>query len=255
MDELPFQKVKTRRRRSHCPPGVIACEDEFDCKELESLFHNYNLKLEQASTLKALCVLLLLSSGLSLLELLLSGAGLSVAKCSYPVHCVVFIALFIVSNVKYLQVPQLQQIAHLSLFFSLTFALLCCPFPHASGAAGPEQGVWPLLLLTFVAYALLPVRTLLALLFGLLVSVSHTVVAAASVTVKTQRLWRAVSLCFFTHTRARNVVLHEFSTGQRARARSDTDTGRALSMLYAIMQGHIHKLTDQQAFLKLILPI
>ncbi|XP_039505805.1 adenylate cyclase type 1b isoform X2 [Pimephales promelas] len=192
MDELPFQKVKTRRRRSHCPPGVIACEDEFDCKELESLFHNYNLKLEQASTLKALCVLLLLSSGLSLLELLLSGAGLSVAKCSYPVHCVVFIALFIVSNVKYLQVPQLQQIAHLSLFFSLTFALLCCPFPHASGAAGPEQGVWPLLLLTFVAYALLPVRTLLALLFGLLVSVSHTVVAAASVTVKTQRLWRAL---------------------------------------------------------------
>ncbi|CAM4598461.1 unnamed protein product [Leuciscus chuanchicus] len=195
MDELPFQKVKTRRRRSHCPPGFIACEDEFDCKELESLFHNYNLKQEQASTLKALCVLLLLSSGLSLLELLLSGAGLSIAKGSYPVHCVVFIALFIVSNVKYLQVPQLQQIAHLSLFFSLTFALLCCPFPHASGAsgaAGPEQGVWPLLLLTFVAYALLPVRTLLALLFGLLVSVSHTVVAAASVTAKTQRLWRAL---------------------------------------------------------------
>ncbi|XP_048020252.1 adenylate cyclase type 1b [Megalobrama amblycephala] len=192
MDEMPFQKVKTRRRKSHCPPGVIACEDEFDCKELESLFHNYNLRLEQTSTLKALSVLILLSSGLSLLELLLSGASLTIAKGSYPVHFVVFISLFIVTNVKYLQVTQLQQIAHLSLFFSFTFSVLCCPFPHVSGAAGPEQGVWQLLLLTFVAYALLPVRTLLALLFGLLVSVSHTIVTATSVTAKTQRLWRAL---------------------------------------------------------------
>ncbi|KAL0199587.1 hypothetical protein M9458_002774, partial [Cirrhinus mrigala] len=191
MDEMPFQKVKTRRRRSHCPPGVIACEDEFDCKELESLFHNYNLKLDQTCTLKALSVLILLSSSLSLLELLLSGASLTIAKGSYPVHFVVFISLFIVTNVKYLQVSQLQQIAHLSLLFCFTFSVLCCPFPHVSGAAGPEQGVWQLLLLTFVAYALLPVRTLLAVLFGLLVSLSHTIVTATSVTAKTQRLWRA----------------------------------------------------------------
>uniref|UniRef100_A0A8C2HW45 adenylate cyclase n=1 Tax=Cyprinus carpio TaxID=7962 RepID=A0A8C2HW45_CYPCA len=193
MDEMPFQKVKTRRRRSHCPPGVIACEDEFDCKELESLFHNYNLRLDQTCTLKALFVLILLSSSLSLLELLLSGASLTIAKGSYPVHFVVFISLFIVTNVKYLQVSQLQQIAHLSLLFCFTFSVLCCPFPHVSGAAGPEQGVWQLLLLTFVAYALLPVRTLLAVLFGLLVSLSHTIVTATSVTAKTQRLWRALA--------------------------------------------------------------
>uniref|UniRef100_A0A8C1N6M4 adenylate cyclase n=1 Tax=Cyprinus carpio TaxID=7962 RepID=A0A8C1N6M4_CYPCA len=56
-----------------------------------------------------------------------------------------------------------------------------------------KQGVWQLLLLTFVAYALLPVRTLLAVLFGLLVSLSHTIVTATSVTAKTQRLWRALA--------------------------------------------------------------
>uniref|UniRef100_A0A672K1W0 adenylate cyclase n=2 Tax=Sinocyclocheilus grahami TaxID=75366 RepID=A0A672K1W0_SINGR len=188
MDETPFQKIKTRRRRSHCPPGVIACEDEFDCKELESLFRSYSLKLEQTRTLTALTVLALLASSLSLLELLLSGASLTVAKGSYPVHSVVFVSLFIVTNVKYLRASQLQQIAHLSLLFCFSFSLLCCPF-----AAAPEQGVWQLLLLTFVAYALLPVRTLLALLFGVLVSLAHTIVTATSVTPKTQRLWRAVS--------------------------------------------------------------
>lgn len=197
MDEMAFQKVKNRRKKSPCPPGVIVCEDEFDCKELESLFTNYNLKLEQSSTLKALCVLILASSSLSLLELF-SGPSLTISKGSYPVHFIIFISLFIVTNVKYLQVTQLYQIVHLTLLFSFTFSMLCCPFPHVSGGSGPDQGVWQLVLLTFVAYCLLPVRTLLALLFGIMVGVSHVIITATSVTIKTHKLWRTVRfLCDF----------------------------------------------------------
>ncbi|XP_043990300.1 adenylate cyclase type 1-like isoform X2 [Gambusia affinis] len=199
MEEIPFQKVKTRRKRSHCPPGVplttIACEDEFDCKELESLFQNYNLKLEQTSTLKALAVLIFTSATLALVELL-SGPTFTISKGSHPVHCVIFLSLFIVTNVKYLQVTQLQQIVNLTLLFSFTFSFLCCPF--SLGAMGlepptsPEQGVWQLILVTFVAYTLLPVRTLLAVVFGVMVSISHLIVTATSVTVKTQKLWRTL---------------------------------------------------------------
>ncbi|XP_076001262.1 adenylate cyclase type 1-like isoform X2 [Genypterus blacodes] len=199
MEEIPFQKVKTRRKRSHCPPGVplttIACEDEFDCKELESLFQNYNLKLEQTSTLKALAVLIFMASTLALLEFL-SGPSLTISKGSHPVHCVVFVSLFIVTNVKYLQVTQLQQIVNLTLLFGFTFSFLCCPF--SLGAMGmepptsPEQGMWQLILVTFVAYALLPARTLLAVVFGIMVSISHLIVTATSVTVKTQKLWRTL---------------------------------------------------------------
>ncbi|XP_028283291.1 adenylate cyclase type 1-like [Parambassis ranga] len=199
MEEIPFQKVKTRRKRSHCPPGVplttIVCEDEFDCKELESLFQNYNLKLEQTSTLKALAVLIFMSSTLAVVELL-SGPSLTISKGSHPVHCVIFVSLFIVTNVKYLQVTQLQQIVNLTLLFGFTFSFLCCPF--SLGAMGmepptsPEQGMWQLILATFVAYALLPVRTLLAVVFGIMVSISHLIVTATSVTVKTQKLWRTL---------------------------------------------------------------
>ncbi|KAL6104624.1 adcy1 [Pungitius sinensis] len=199
MEEIPFQKVKTRRKRSRCPTGVplttIACEDEFDCKELESLFQNYNLKLEQTSTLKALAVLIFMSSTLAVVELL-SGPSLTISKGSHPVHCVVFVSLFIVTNVKYLQVTQLQQIVNLALLFGFTFSFLCCPF--SLGAMGmeppssPEQGVWQLILVTFVAYALLPVRTLLAVVFGIMVSISHLIVTATSVTAKTQTLWRTL---------------------------------------------------------------
>uniref|UniRef100_A0A8D3D1K3 Adenylate cyclase type 1 n=1 Tax=Scophthalmus maximus TaxID=52904 RepID=A0A8D3D1K3_SCOMX len=57
---------------------------------------------------------------------------------------------------------------------------------------GSTQGVWQLILVTFVAYALLPVRTLLAVVFGIMVSVSHLIVTATSVTVKTQRMWRTL---------------------------------------------------------------
>uniref|UniRef100_A0A8C4NUS2 Adenylate cyclase type 1 n=1 Tax=Dicentrarchus labrax TaxID=13489 RepID=A0A8C4NUS2_DICLA len=192
---------KTRRKRSHCPPGVplttIACEDEFDCKELESLFQNYNLKLEQTSTLKALAVLIFMSSTLAVVELL-SGPSLTISKGSHPVHCVIFVSLFIVTNVKYLQVTQLQQIVNLTLLFGFTFSFLCCPF--SLGAMGmepptsPEQGMWQLILVTFVAYALLPVRTLLAVVLGIMVSISHLIVTATSVTVKTQKLWRTVRM-------------------------------------------------------------
>ncbi|XP_076186844.1 adenylate cyclase type 1 isoform X2 [Aptenodytes patagonicus] len=219
MEEIPFQKVKTKRKKCcHCccsPPAAaaagagtglgdppplllldaIACEDEFDCKELEALFQSYNLKLEQTSTLKALAVLIVLTASLALLELL-SGPSLTISKGSHPVHCIIFLSLFIVTNVKYLQVTQLQQIVKLTLLFSFTFSFLCCPF--SLGAYGmeppsaPEQGMWQLMLVTFVSYSLLPVRTLLAIVFGLVVSVSHLIVTATSVSAKRQRLWRTL---------------------------------------------------------------
>ncbi|XP_064522933.1 adenylate cyclase type 1 isoform X2 [Pseudopipra pipra] len=221
MEEIPFQKVKTKRKKCcHCccsppaaaasgagaglgdpPPLVlldaIACEDEFDCKELEALFQSYNLKLEQTSTLKALAVLIVLTASLALVELL-SGPSLTISKGSHPVHCIIFLSLFIVTNVKYLQVTQLQQIVKLTLLFSFTFSFLCCPF--SLGAYGmeppsaPEQGMWQLMLVTFVSYSLLPVRTLLAIVFGLVVSVSHLIVTATSVSAKRQRLWRTERL-------------------------------------------------------------
>ncbi|KAJ1200204.1 hypothetical protein NDU88_004030 [Pleurodeles waltl] len=200
MEEIPFQKVKTRRKKCNCSPGppldAIACEDEFDCKELESLFQNYNLKLEQTSTLKALAVLIIMTATLALVELM-SGPSLTISKGSHPVHCIVFVSLFIVTNVKYLQVTQLQQIVKLTLLFSFTFSFLCCPF--SLGAYGleppttPEQGLWQLMLVTFVSYSLLPVRTLLAVVFGLMVSVSHLIVTATSVSAKRQSLCRTVS--------------------------------------------------------------
>ncbi|XP_075442548.1 adenylate cyclase type 1 isoform X6 [Ascaphus truei] len=199
MEEIPFQKVKTRRKKCHCSPGppldAIACEDEFDCKELESLFQNYNLKLEQTSTLKALAVLIIMTATLALVELL-SGPSLTISKGSHPVHCIIFVSLFIVTNVKYLQVTQLQQIVKLTLLFGFTFSFLCCPFSLGAYGLEPptssEQGMWQLMLVTFVSYSLLPVRTLLAIVFGFMVSISHIIVTATSVSAKRQRLWRTL---------------------------------------------------------------
>ncbi|KAB0375679.1 hypothetical protein FD755_012322 [Muntiacus reevesi] len=148
-------------------------------------------------------MLSLLAGALSLAELLgAPGPAPGLAKGSHPVHCVLFLALLVVTNVRSLQVPQLQQVGQLALLFSLTFALLCCPFAlggpagaHAGAAAVPataDQGVWQLLLVTFVSYALLPVRSLLAIGFGLVVAVSHLLVTATLVPAKRPRLWRTL---------------------------------------------------------------
>ncbi|KAM7120693.1 adenylate cyclase type 1 isoform 1-T1 [Molossus nigricans] len=183
--------------------GLRACDEEFACPELEALFRGYTLRLEQAATLKALAVLSLLAGALALAELLgAQGPAPGLAKGSHPAHCVLFLALLVVTNVRSLQVPQLRQVGQLALFFSLTFALLCCPFAlggpaglHAGAAAGraaADQGVWQLLLVTFVSYSLLPVRSLLAIGFGLVVAASHLVVTATLVPAKRPRLWRTL---------------------------------------------------------------
>uniref|UniRef100_A0A452FYR6 Adenylate cyclase type 1 n=1 Tax=Capra hircus TaxID=9925 RepID=A0A452FYR6_CAPHI len=185
--------------------GLRACDEEFACPELEALFRGYTLRLEQAATLKALAMLSLLAGALALAELLgAPGPAPGLAKGSHPVHCVLFLALLVVTNVRSLQVPQLQQVGQLALLFSLTFALLCCPFAlggpagaHAGVAAVPataDQGVWQLLLVTFVSYALLPVRSLLAIGFGLVVAASHLLVTATLVPAKRPRLWRTERL-------------------------------------------------------------
>ncbi|XP_013208810.1 adenylate cyclase type 1-like [Microtus ochrogaster] len=183
--------------------GLRACGEEFACPELEALFRGYTLRLEQAATLKALAVLSLLAGSLALAELLgAPGPTPGLAKGSHPVHCILFLALFVVTNVRSLQVSQLQQVGQLALFFSLTFALLCCPFAlggpargsagGAVGAAVAEHGVWQLLLVTFVSYALLPVRSLLVIGFGLVVAASHLLITAALVPAKRPRLWRTL---------------------------------------------------------------
>ncbi|TWW58448.1 Adenylate cyclase type 1 [Takifugu flavidus] len=202
MEQPPLERVKTRRRKGRCPAGArlraAACGDAFRSPEVEALFQSYNLKLEQTATLKALAVLIVAASSLSVAELL-SSPRLALAQGSCPVHCVVFLSLFIVTNVKFLHVTQLQQIAKLALLFSFTFALLCCPFPLALGAhepvsaVAPEQGMWQLMLVTLVAYVLLPVRTLLAVVFGATLAASHSVVIATSLAGREPRLWRAVS--------------------------------------------------------------
>ncbi|XP_035866295.1 adenylate cyclase type 1-like [Phyllostomus discolor] len=192
-----------RAAESGCRRGLRACDEEFACPELEALFRGYTLRLEQAATLKALAMLSLLAGALALAELLgAPGPAPGLAKGSHPVHCVLFLALLVGTNVRSLQVPQLQQVGQLALFFSLTFALLCCPFAlggpaglHAGTAAGPaaaDQGVWQLPLVTFVSYALLPVRSLLAVGFGLVVAASHLLVTATLVPAKRPRLWRTL---------------------------------------------------------------
>ncbi|KAL2089399.1 hypothetical protein ACEWY4_014087 [Coilia grayii] len=192
MEGLLFQRGTGRRRKSR-----------FACAELESLFQQYNLRLEQTATLKALLVLILAASALALAELLSGGASLTVSKGSHAVHCVVFTSLFIVANVRELQATQLQQIARLALLFSFTFALLCCPLPltldlvpsqggqESFATPAPDQGIWQLMLVTFIAYSLLPVRVLFALLFGIALALAHLTVTASSVPGRRQ-LWRPV---------------------------------------------------------------
>ncbi|KAM5273635.1 adenylate cyclase type 1 [Ctenodactylus gundi] len=172
--------------------------EEFAGPELEALLGRYALRLEQAAALRALAVLSALAGAGALAELL-GAPGL--ARGAQPVHCGLFLALLVVTNARALREARLQQVARLALLLSLSLALLCCPFALGDPARHPApgtaataaaRGVWQLLLLTFVSYALLPVRGLLAVTFGLVVAASHLLVTATLVPAKRPRLWRTL---------------------------------------------------------------
>ncbi|XP_043921537.1 adenylate cyclase type 1 [Protopterus annectens] len=190
-----FRKIRSWRRMCHCISksslNLCAFEDEFCCKELEFLFQSYNLKLEQNSTLKALILLIITTASLAFYGLM-TASDLTVSKGSHFIHCVIFVSLFLATNVKYLQVTQLIQKVKLTLFFSFTFSFLCYPFSldgyELETPTLWEKGVWQLILVTFVAYCLLPLKTTLAVFFGLVTSFLHLLVTATLLTNKTQIL-------------------------------------------------------------------
>ncbi|CAK6434792.1 unnamed protein product [Pipistrellus nathusii] len=175
--------------------GLRACGGGFACPELEALFRGYALRLEQAAARRALAVLSLLAGALALGELLGAGGARGPAGGSHPAHFALFLALLVATHVRALPARRLRQVGALALLLCLTFALLACPFAPAalSGAPAADQGVWPLLLVTFVAYALLPVGGPLAAGFGLVVAAAHLLVTAALGPARRPRLWRTLA--------------------------------------------------------------
>lgn len=102
----------------------------------------------------------------------------------YSIHCLVFVILLILLATKALEDIHLTYVNYVVLFFAAAFVVVGLPVtfglsePVGQGSGVEVDGMWEAAFVTFLVYAMMPIRTWLALAFSLVIAATHMSVAA-----------------------------------------------------------------------------
>jgi adenylate cyclase 1 len=169
---------------------------QFGNDELERLYRRYVFKLQLASVGYMLCILTLLTATLAVLKFVFVG-DLSVRGIYLAVQCVVFVIIFVYVNTRYMKETHFTVISYLLLVFLLCMAASAFPvdFGHAQSPPiyNPTDGVWEVMFVIFIIYSMMPLRTYVAVVIGVIIPTAHIVVSAVVANSFPWLLWRQVS--------------------------------------------------------------
>lgn len=197
--------VKTLSSRPNIRLQWMLQRRRFESDELEELYQKYIFKLQQSSITSVLLLSIVLSGALSIISLVFTGTA-TVQNIYYAVQCVLFFMLLTYINTKYMKDSQLLAICYIILVLGVLFSAISFPVNYTIAddpdnewlRAGPE-GVWEIIFVVFLVYAILPLKTYFAVVFGILLPVCHSVVVVLCVKdVFTLPLWLQVGN-FVTH--------------------------------------------------------
>lgn len=181
----------------------------FENDELESLYRRYTFKLQHASVASCLALFAVLAG-------VLANLGGAYAHAPTPqnlyhgAHCVLFVGMFVLLRSRLLHDACLLWLCYAVLFFCATFCAVALPVgetPTTGAATGlrsetrrvAAEGVWQVVFAVFLAYAMLPLRTWVAALFGVSLPIVHMAVAGAVARDLFPHLvWQQVSRCQLT---------------------------------------------------------
>lgn len=187
--KVAFSRLFTRRR--------------FENVELEQLYQRYIFKLQQSSIVAVLGLLTVLSTSLAAVEFYFAAQA-TVRGLFCALEAVSLAVLFAVTQFsrQNLQDSHLRTLCYVIVAFCGLFCVIELPvdtgqrlewtlgFWDSSKAAA--DGVWCVVLVVFVAYALLPIRTRCAATFGALLAVVHVAVSCVMVDPFDELKWNQV---------------------------------------------------------------
>jgi adenylate cyclase 1 len=153
----------------------------FENDELERLFQRYIFKLQHASISSVVALFIVLTAVLAALSLGLAGAA-SPENVLHAVQCLAFVVLFVVLATKSMELSYLNYVCYVIVAFAMAFAAVSMPVPglSASQRVEPVDGVWQVVFVVFLLYAMLPLSAKMALALGVSLPVAHTTVAVAA---------------------------------------------------------------------------
>eukprot|EP00095_Tigriopus_kingsejongensis_P012404 snap_masked-scaffold755_size101758-processed-gene-0.9 protein:Tk12404 transcript:snap_masked-scaffold755_size101758-processed-gene-0.9-mRNA-1 annotation:"adenylate cyclase" len=202
----------------------------FENDELEGLFQRYIFKLQHSSISSFVALFIVLTAVLAVLSFVLVQRP-TLDNMYNSVHCLIFVVIFIFLATKSMEDMYLNYVCYCILLFSLTFVIASLPvsFGLATQAEFARQyveadGVWQVVLVIFLVYAMLPMKTVVALVFGLSLPVIHLIVSAVFVNNKLGlRTEQLISNCLvFIAVNVVGLLVHNLMENAQRKAFLDT---------------------------------
>ena len=188
--------LKRRKRKIQ----RILGKQKFESTELERLYKIYVYTLQQSAVGYMLGVFILLTACLSVLKFVYVR-NVTASGIYLGVQCLIFIGIYILLQTRFTKETNFSVICYIILTFSVCFAVLSFPFDLGPDFPGRNRtiytvadGVWEVMFVVFMIYSLMPLRTYIAAVLGIILPLCHLIISAVIVEkISFSLLWRQVS--------------------------------------------------------------
>nr|XP_015838784.1 PREDICTED: Ca(2+)/calmodulin-responsive adenylate cyclase isoform X7 [Tribolium castaneum] len=165
----------------------------FENDELEQLYQRYICKLQHSSVAAVVALFVVLTALLANLGLIYSQ-GPTAQNVYHAAHCILFALLLGFLHTRFMQDAYLLWVCYVVLFFLAIFCALALPlYPESSTAKVAAEGTWQVVFVVFLAYAMMPLKSWIAAIFGLVLCCAHITVATLFARDFQELMWQQLS--------------------------------------------------------------
>ena len=151
----------------------------FENEELETLYQRYIYKLRLSSVVAFLVLLIVLTATLSVLDFVFLSR-VTVENLYHISVCGIFSLLLVYIHSRYMNDSHLVVLTAIVYALCLVFSIIALPLNFGDRPRvhyTPAEGVWQIILVVFLVYALLPLKIYIAIATGVLLPLVHVLVS------------------------------------------------------------------------------
>lgn len=190
--------------------GRLINPHRFENDELEQLYQRYICKLQHSSVVAVVALFVLLTAVLANLGLAYTQAP-TPQNVYHAAHCILFAVLLGFLHTRFMQDAYLLWVCYAVLFFLATFCAVALPPDHANTTTKvtvAAEGMWQVVFVVFLAYAMMPLKAWIAAVFGFLLCCAHLAVTSVFATGFPHLMWQQVSNILFKYCFSKTLRIH-----------------------------------------------
>ncbi|XP_030753255.1 Ca(2+)/calmodulin-responsive adenylate cyclase-like isoform X5 [Sitophilus oryzae] len=196
----------------------------FENDELEQLYQRYICKLQHSSVAAVVALFVLLTFLLANLGLVYSQTA-TIQNVYHAAHCILFALLLGFLHTRFMQDAYLLWVCYVVLFFLATFCALALPlYPSSNATKVAAEGTWQVVFVIFLAYAMMPLKSWIAGVFGFLLCSAHVAVSSVFATDFPHLKWQQLSanVVVFLCVNVVGIFMHNLMEHAQRKAFLDT---------------------------------